>query len=822
MMRPPTAMPLLAAALLLIFSCQGPDSGGAVAARVLEKALAGDEEFLKKTSVTPALADELILRRPGSAFYLALRYTDWSIPENAETLLIRTFVKDRDPWRKEAGRELMRRSDRRENGEARPGDASFGTPISGDARIGDARRFRELYPDDPEGRVFLLQALLRAGLHQDMIEEVRRFPGEPGEEEIFLAAGAYRKLGRPEWVHEIRTLFLHRPAHPVHIRSAGDGDFPEAAFAATFPKEEIAFFRAKAFFAAGSYAAALPGYRNAPASFRRGAVFLREYGEIHLKTARHRDGIRDLERMLPGLEGEALLAAREQLGKLYRQAGKYEAAVSVLKKAREQWEKETGPGIRPGGEAGPDTMGAAPGGRGIPARLPEDGDRLLWYILSSSLRRSPEAFLTEYSLLRRKIHDPRYFSDLFEPLAAELLRRGRWNGLREAFESTKDSPGVDHARFAFLLAEGIRRRLYRNLRGLPPVRDLLETAHARGNSFHSLLAGIALGKPFSPAGPGAEPDDSPGENPGSDIAEVPGKAPGPVGGLGRRPGETPVGSPLGGLGGSPVDGPVGGPVGSPVGGPVGGLVGDPGVDPYLRGFADFGLSRRGILAARSLPEPPDLDTAALLTEMEAAQGRHIEGLRLLARAARRSPEPLNRRVLEILYPRAFREETDGAIREFSLSPAVYYSLVREESHFEPAIRSSAGAVGLAQLMPATARDMARKLKVDQPDLTDPRTNLQLGARHLADLKRRFGPGVHYLAAYNAGGGRVNQWKRQFRGLSQVLFAEALPFAETREYIRKVLVAAVHYGYLYDGKTPAETVSELLSDFVPLPGRQEKP
>jgi soluble lytic murein transglycosylase len=169
-------------------------------------------------------------------------------------------------------------------------------------------------------------------------------------------------------------------------------------------------------------------------------------------------------------------------------------------------------------------------------------------------------------------------------------------------------------------------------------------------------------------------------------------------------------------------------------------------------------------------------------------------------------------MLEALYPQAYYEEMQQVLAETGLPAYVFYGLVREESYFDAAIGSHAGAVGLAQLMPATAREVAAKLKVDSPVLTDPLTNLRLGSFYFRAQWNHFGDGASALAAYNAGTGRARQWRRQNRDLPDVLFTEALSLSETREYIRKIVVSAVHYGYLYHQKTPRETVREIFKDF----------
>ena len=137
----------------------------------------------------------------------------------------------------------------------------------------------------------------------------------------------------------------------------------------------------------------------------------------------------------------------------------------------------------------------------------------------------------------------------------------------------------------------------------------------------------------------------------------------------------------------------------------------------------------------------------------------------------------------------------GAAREHGLAPWLLAGVARQESTFVPSARSGAGAVGLLQLMPGTAIGHARALGFAGPlDLTDPRLNLRLGARELADLVRRFGALEPALAAYNAGGSRVQRWWRRWndpRG-----FTEAIPIPETYGYVRRVVFLADAYRQVY--------------------------
>lgn len=119
-------------------------------------------------------------------------------------------------------------------------------------------------------------------------------------------------------------------------------------------------------------------------------------------------------------------------------------------------------------------------------------------------------------------------------------------------------------------------------------------------------------------------------------------------------------------------------------------------------------------------------------------------------------------------------------------------------------------------MGSTAGDIARKLKKDTYDLNDSDTNILFGCYYLEEMRRRLdGSSILALFAYNGGISRVRTWVNSANmefgtnSLPKDLFLEALPFAETREYGRKVVSAAAMYGYLYYGKTTSEVIDEIL-------------
>ncbi|MCL2525104.1 MAG: lytic transglycosylase domain-containing protein [Betaproteobacteria bacterium] len=157
--------------------------------------------------------------------------------------------------------------------------------------------------------------------------------------------------------------------------------------------------------------------------------------------------------------------------------------------------------------------------------------------------------------------------------------------------------------------------------------------------------------------------------------------------------------------------------------------------------------------------------------------------------------------LRFLAP--FDAEVRRAAREQMLEDAWVFGLMRQESRFVTNARSSAGASGLMQLMPGTAKWVARKigLRDYRPgQVTDTATNLLLGTSYLRLVMDDLDD--HPLlasAAYNAGPGRARNWSR--RGpLEGAIFAETIPFSETRDYVKKVMSNTVYYATLFNGQS----------------------
>ncbi|HJV71781.1 lytic transglycosylase domain-containing protein [Ideonella sp.] len=161
------------------------------------------------------------------------------------------------------------------------------------------------------------------------------------------------------------------------------------------------------------------------------------------------------------------------------------------------------------------------------------------------------------------------------------------------------------------------------------------------------------------------------------------------------------------------------------------------------------------------------------------------------------------------FPLPMRSDVLAKAKDIDLDPAYVYGLIRQESRFVMSARSAVGASGLMQIMPATARWTARKLGLDfKPAmLSDRDTNLKLGTAYLKlVLDDAGGSQPMAAAAYNAGPNRPRRW-REGPVLEPAIWAENIPFNETRDYVKKVLTNATVYASLMSGK-PASLKARL--------------
>ncbi|MEW6766331.1 MAG: transglycosylase SLT domain-containing protein [Pseudomonadota bacterium] len=260
-----------------------------------------------------------------------------------------------------------------------------------------------------------------------------------------------------------------------------------------------------------------------------------------------------------------------------------------------------------------------------------------------------------------------------------------------------------------------------------------------------------------------------------------------------------------------------------------------------RGISYYGLlaaDRAGVrygLAYVELPSDDRVGDVALRPAVRRAREFYVQGLmreaRLEWQAALRNMDPPTQRAaahlaarwgwmeraaitmgkarhagledLEVRFPLPWRDDVERFARAEAIDSGWMFGVMRRESAFMPDIGSSAGAQGLMQLMPATARYVAKKFDLPAPDrgdLHDPATNMRLGSAYLRYVLDKFDDNqVLATAAYNAGPGRVKQWLPKGESLPADIWVDTVPFTETREYCRAVL----HYATVFEWRLHGE-------------------
>jgi hypothetical protein len=382
-------------------------------------------------------------------------------------------------------------------------------------------------------------------------------------------------------------------------------------------------------------------------------------------------------------------------------------------------------------------------------------DRYRWLLLDIYVNRAPQLSPRgEFELVAavHEWHDPGYFADLLQEEVSGLLAVGNWSTIAALYGELRgrDDGGASRARLAYLLARGKQAGLV-GLAPTPTTLELLQdTVLMDPGGYYGLLATEQL--------------------------------------AGDRPSRL---TPETGARSEVVDE----------------LAQSSDEDRFIAGLFRWGLFDRGLAEIRASSR--SLSGAVLREASGALQraDRLRDSIGVASRVLASGAADLRVSDYERAYPRYFA----AAIETLDLGgvPAsVFFALIREESRFDADIVSSAGAIGLTQLMPLTAADEARRMRfANEIRLTDPAQNLLIGSTHLARLFERLeGDVARSLMAYNAGLSRVRNWDRQFSHLPADLYLEALPFAETRGYVRKILASGVFYGELYADLSIAETVA----------------
>ncbi|MDR2662518.1 MAG: lytic transglycosylase domain-containing protein [Treponema sp.] len=392
-------------------------------------------------------------------------------------------------------------------------------------------------------------------------------------------------------------------------------------------------------------------------------------------------------------------------------------------------------------------------------------DACIWYILSSAMTEKPETVPGLIKTYGSRWNQDDEFYDILDRLSTYLVAEKKWNDVADVFTAIRNSKdGATVARYAYLMGRAVSLG-YVSGRGMNAAA-YFNIAYEEGNAsfYYRALAASHLGKTVTPGA-------------------------GNAGTGGRRGGNTAVQFPNGGE-----------------------------LEFYVK-FFDFGA---GSYAMKYLRENMDRYTKYEMRTLAgtfAGAGRYLESIQIVGLYMRREGYVMETEDLELYYPKPFSQLIEKYARANGIHPQMFFGLIRTESAFIPDIASHAGATGLAQLMPGTAKEVAAVIKKrggpdfaagGDIDLTDPEINVQMGAVYLKDLTDSLGSPMLALLAYNGGPARIRRLRRAAPSLPEDLFVETIAITETRNYGKQVMAAAAAYGYLYYGMSMHEVVSNIFN------------
>lgn len=143
-------------------------------------------------------------------------------------------------------------------------------------------------------------------------------------------------------------------------------------------------------------------------------------------------------------------------------------------------------------------------------------------------------------------------------------------------------------------------------------------------------------------------------------------------------------------------------------------------------------------------------------------------------------------VLEYIYKKDYSEYVEKYSQMYNVDENLVYAIIKNESNFNSEAKSSAGAVGLMQIMEETAEDVIATLDFEEYNLYSPNDNIQIGTKYFSYLLEKYKEPSLALAAYNAGLGNVDDWIKKGIIKSDGTDYENIPFKETNMYVRKIL------------------------------------
>ena len=389
----------------------------------------------------------------------------------------------------------------------------------------------------------------------------------------------------------------------------------------------------------------------------------------------------------------------------------------------------------------------------------EQSDACIWYILDMSLNETAGSFIQKLERLIPGWHDLGYFNDIMERFLHKLASAKEWKNIIRVLNLVRDKHASMKAGYAWVIGRAIEEGFFSD-----EDRALAAEAARTGTVDASVFMQIAYNA--------TENDISPAIYYRSLCAAA----------LGLPFLETQEETKAAGRNARP----------------------SPALQ-FLLGFFTHDAAGYALRYIDLLEQELSVDELRAVALAMDQAGMYIQSIRLVSRYVNREGYTLNKRDLELLFPRPYRELVERQAAETGVTPEMLFALIRTESAFQSGVVSSAGAVGLTQLMPDTAQEMAGRIRraggpdfaasTNGLDLNDPEQNIYIGAFYLNYLTGRFEDKLLSVLAYNGGINRVRRW-RAASTLPADLFLETVTIYETRDYGRKVMAAEAVYEELY--------------------------
>ena len=387
-------------------------------------------------------------------------------------------------------------------------------------------------------------------------------------------------------------------------------------------------------------------------------------------------------------------------------------------------------------------------------------DACIWYILMNTVRENPESSANVFRKYIPLMQSMAYFDDVLDRFCQQLAARKNWKTMEEIFIflDEKNAGGNAISQFAWILGRAAEEKYF-----TPGVqRDFYRIIYENRDSsiYYSVLAAGKLGlDPVSQPAPEPKPEVKITLSPGSE---------------------------------------------------------------FLLYFLNFNMADYILPFIREYENEIPIPELRVLADNLAKAGCTDMSLNLVSRYMDRQDFELSRDDLKVYFPRPFQELTEEYAEMTGVPPHLLFALIRTESYFRPDAVSRSGAVGLCQLMPDTAMDMAGRIArrtwpdgivrdyrtPDGIDLKNPEISIHIGSFYLNYLIETAGSPMAALIAYNGGLGRLRRWRAAEPRLPDDLFLETVEFQETRDFGKRVLAAAAIYGNLNYGLNMDEVIADI--------------